>query len=158
MSADATLDELRGAAESILGPTDDAIAELAVFGAMPAGVPTPPGSFVDDFSVSVARMNDETSANGYVELMPSIPIAEATALYLTAFADLGMTIGSDSTAQNDSGTLRRVSSIRSQRQYRATGSPSTPTCPTRPPSCSTLTIWRLGDRVLAEHERLPRRR
>ena len=75
---------------------------------MPAGVPTPPGSFVDDFSVSVARMNDETSANGYVELVPSIPVAEATDLYLNAFADLGMTIGSDSTAQNDSGTLRRV--------------------------------------------------
>ncbi len=99
---------MRGAAESILGPTDDAIAELAVFGPMPAGVPTPPGSFVDDFSVSVARMNDETSANGYVELIPSIPIADATDLYLTAFADAGMTIGSDSTAQNDSGTLRRV--------------------------------------------------
>ena len=108
LSTDATLDELRGAAESILGPTDDAIAELGVFGPMPAGVPTPPGSFVDDFSVSVARMNDETSANGYVELVPSIPVADATTLYLTAFADLGMTIGSDSTAQNDSGTLRRV--------------------------------------------------
>ena len=108
MPTGATLDELRGAAESILGPTDDAIADLAVFGPMPAGVPTPPGSFVDDFSVSVARMNDETSANGYVELVPSIPVADATTLYLTAFADLGMTIGSDSTAQNDSGTLRRV--------------------------------------------------
>ena len=108
MSTGATLDELRGAAESILGPTDDAIAELGVFGPMPAGVPTPPGSFVDDFSVSVARMNDETSANGYVELVPGIPVADATTLYLTVFADLGMTIGSDSTAQNDSGTLRRV--------------------------------------------------
>ena len=53
-------------------------------------------------------MNDETSANGYVELLPSIPIAEATDVYLDAFADLGMTIGSDSTAHNDSGTLRRV--------------------------------------------------
>ena len=98
--------EPRGAAESILGPTNDAIADLAVFGPMPAGVPTPPGSFVvrHPRASSVARMNDETSATRLrsSSSRASRSLERRPPSTSPWFADLGMDhLGSDSTAQND---------------------------------------------------------
>ena len=94
-----------------------------MFTPLPAGVPTPPDVFVSAFMLSLDQTDDGVESSGSVEVIHTMPADDVTALYLDAFAALGMTVSSDTTASNDTGTLRTVEFDQ--------------------PAAATPTVWRL---------------
>lgn len=104
LGAGATAAEMQAAAEAIIGPTDDAFGRLSGLAPFSLAIPTPAGSFLQDFDIQY--FDDDYTAT--MELQLGVPAADAIAAWQAAATAAGLVLEEDSTAASGDVTQREL--------------------------------------------------